>query len=615
MLMALSTVITSCEDILGEWDRPTPANVTPTDTSKPEQEPEQEPEATLTMLQTPLTFEAATAGANVTFTVKIATGVEYSTDGKNWSAYTSGTAITLANAGDKVMFRGTNATYADSDINKSSSITCDADCYIYGNIMSLIKKENFESETTLTGDRTFQNMFKDNIHIKNHTDATKYLVLPATKMTLWCYSSMFNGCTGLTKTPVINVDCDGKNGCMKHMFNNCDNLTTIAEGSRISGDMGANCCENMFSGCDKLASVPSDLLPSTSLANYCYQGMFQGCKELTNTPKLPAPTANLSTKCYYKMFEQCSKLNEAWVKADYTTSENKCTDMFRNSGVNASTSKFYTDGTWAAWKTAFSGINAWTKYPYTPGLLEGKFSINAGGDKVQFSQGNLRYTSGSWSFFDHQYDSYTAYDADSWDKFGWSTSANNYGMTTSTDDATYSGDFKDWGETMGPGWRTLNKDEWNYLFNTRTSGSTVNEVSDARYTHATINTDGTSVKGIILFPNGVTIAPGEANYWGNINADAYVDTHSTPTILYDSKCTTAQWTALAAKGCVFLPFTGFRSGTSINEISERGYYWSSSPYSDTESYYVGFSPTTLWATNEHSLRSYGYSVRLVCDVN
>ena len=56
MLMALSTVFTSCEDILGEWDRPTPANVTPTDTSKPEQEPEQEPEATLTMLQTPLTF-------------------------------------------------------------------------------------------------------------------------------------------------------------------------------------------------------------------------------------------------------------------------------------------------------------------------------------------------------------------------------------------------------------------------------------------------------------------------------------------------------------------------------------------------------------------------------
>ena len=137
----------------------------------------------------------------MTFTVKIATGVEYSTDGKNWSAYTSGTAITLANAGDKVMFRGTNATYADSDINKNSSITCDADCYIYGNIMSLIKKENFESETTLTGGRTFQNMFRNNIHIKNHTDATKYLVLPATKMTNWCYSSMFQGCKELTNTP------------------------------------------------------------------------------------------------------------------------------------------------------------------------------------------------------------------------------------------------------------------------------------------------------------------------------------------------------------------------------------------------------------------------------
>ena len=56
MILAVGLAFTSCEDILGEWDRPTPANVTPTDTSKPEQEPEQEPEATLTMLQTPLTF-------------------------------------------------------------------------------------------------------------------------------------------------------------------------------------------------------------------------------------------------------------------------------------------------------------------------------------------------------------------------------------------------------------------------------------------------------------------------------------------------------------------------------------------------------------------------------
>ena len=50
---------------------------------------------TLTMEQTPLTFEAAEAGAKVTFTVKMATGVEYSTDGKTWSPYTSAEAIEL----------------------------------------------------------------------------------------------------------------------------------------------------------------------------------------------------------------------------------------------------------------------------------------------------------------------------------------------------------------------------------------------------------------------------------------------------------------------------------------------------------------------------------------
>ena len=39
MILALSLVFTSCDDILGEWDRPAPNPVVPTPTPEPEPEP------------------------------------------------------------------------------------------------------------------------------------------------------------------------------------------------------------------------------------------------------------------------------------------------------------------------------------------------------------------------------------------------------------------------------------------------------------------------------------------------------------------------------------------------------------------------------------------------
>ena len=316
---------------------------------------------TLTMEQTPLTFEAAEAGAQVTFTIKVATGpVEYSRDGKIWSPYTSDEAIELAAVGDKVSFRGTNAAYASDTQN--SSISCYKDCYIYGNIMSLIKKEDFENVTKFTEDYTFNGLFKNNDKIKNHTDATKYLVLPATKMTAYCYYGMFFNCTGLTTTPVINVDCDGKMSCMNGMFYGCTGLTTVAEGSKISGNMGIYSCQDMFTGCAKLASVPSDLLPATSLAVECYSYMFQNCAELKKAPKLPAVT--LSNGCYYWMFNGCTDLNEAWVKADYTVANNECTDMFNGcTGANDASSKFHSAYA-ANYIGAFAGLTNWTAASY-----------------------------------------------------------------------------------------------------------------------------------------------------------------------------------------------------------------------------------------------------------
>ena len=392
LLLALPLFLTSCEDILGEWSRPAPNPVTPT----PEPEPTPTPEPT--MQQTPLTFEAAVDGAVVTFKASdnpVNKTIEYSTDGgTTWisgSTKSPGISVTLAAVGDKVMFRGTNAAYADNMY--CNSITCDKDCYIYGNIMSLIKAEGFENETTLTAEYTFMWLFGNNEKIKNHTDASKYLVLPATTLTDYCYSSMFNGCTGLTATPelpapklkndcystmfaycsyltatpVLKVDCNAASNAMYGMFKGCTELTTVADGSMISGNMGNKACKELFYNCQKLASVPSDLLPATTLIDECYQQMFQDCVKLEKAPKLPAPTAYLAISCYQQMFSGCKSLNEVWVKAGCITAYNECTNMFTGcTDANNGSSKFYTDGAWDIWRSDFPNINAWSNYNYTP---------------------------------------------------------------------------------------------------------------------------------------------------------------------------------------------------------------------------------------------------------
>ena len=297
--------LTSCEDILGHWEKPTPTNVTPSGGG------ETEP----TMLETPLTFEAKTAGAKVTFIANddaIEKTVEYSTDGgTTWTSKSTnntagGISVTLTNAGDKVMFRGTNTTY--SDIFNHNSFSCTADCYVYGNVMSLINKDNFATNTTLEAQGTFYYLFKDNTKIYNHDKNT--LELPATTLQDACYKNMFKCCTNLTKAP---------------------NLPAT--------DLANNCYESMFESCYALTSTQEEL-PATTLQQYCYASMFKGCSALTKAPKLPAPS--LAGYCYQSMFDGCTNLNEAWVKAAYEDGSMQCAYMFSNC-TTAGT--LHTDGT------------------------------------------------------------------------------------------------------------------------------------------------------------------------------------------------------------------------------------------------------------------------------
>ncbi|MBP3845192.1 MAG: hypothetical protein J6E48_08680, partial [Prevotella sp.] len=108
--------------------------------------------------------------------------------------------------------------------SEDSYISCTGQCYVYGNIMSLLGLEGFSTNTILTADDTFRALFKDNTHIQNHP--TKDLLLPATTLTQNCYSSMFKGCTGLERAPVLPAPTL-RGGCYQYMFSGCSNLSYI----------------------------------------------------------------------------------------------------------------------------------------------------------------------------------------------------------------------------------------------------------------------------------------------------------------------------------------------------------------------------------------------------
>ena len=110
---------------------------------------------------------------------------------------------------------------------------------------------------------------------------------------------------------------------------------------------------------------------------------------------------------------------------------------------------------------------------------------------------------------------------------------------------------------------------------------------------------------MIIFPDGVTIASTEADAWGNINSPSD----------FITSCSKDQWTALAVKGCVFLPAAGYRNSSIVNDAGTDGSYWSSSPYVDNFrfAHNVYFADSN-YAPAKYTYRCFGFSVRLVYDV-
>lgn len=273
----------------------------------------------------------------------------------------------------------------------------------------------------------------------------------------------------------------------------------------------------------------------------------------------------------------------------------------------------------------------------TEGALKGKFTVNADGDQIVFSQGNLQYHIGTktfrfaenqWNyvgkktletdtaafgnvfengvkcyndFYIRNNEQYVMSDYSSWmDLFEWGSGKN---PTMNTHDQNLNHTFNDWGDNpISNGgneaglWRTPTAEEWKYIIFLRPNAS-------ERFGMATVN----GIWGLILLPDqwttpaGLTFAAGGTKDFVYISLEGLTEDVYKENLMawYDQKLeeglkpdyknrehfadnvyTAEQWKKMEANGAVFLPSAGHRwKGTDVCEMDWGcGYYWSSTPF-------------------------------------
>lgn len=210
--------------------------------------------------------------------------------------------------------------------------------------------------------------------------------------------------------------------------------------------------------------------------------------------------------------------------------------------------------------------------------LNGVFSINASGEKVSFAKGNLQKIGSTYQFAEHQYD---------------------YFGTDQSDTHRDMYEFLDYSNPdNGESWSMLSRDEWEYLFSTR---SVTNTLSDgARYTMATL---GDTYKGLIIFPDYYTHPEGTGFTSGVFNSSSN----------YTAQVSLEGWALMEAAGCVFLPAAGYCSDSSSwIGVGNHVCYMSTTPYGSRSYYSPWFTPDGVFLDSECiSYNNTWTSVRLV----
>ena len=298
------------------------------------------------------------------------------------------------------------------------------------------------------------------------------------------------------------------------------------------------------------------------------------------------------------------------------------------------TAMAYADGYVSNGMFTVPEINANTYHGGTGGtgisvtMMDVRFSVGAS-TKVLFAPGNLQATTSNlgtnwtWSFASNQWDfigrntantsingNRTVSANGTVDLFGWignsSTTYDYYGIAYSNAVQYYYGETlkNEWGEVAnGLGghtdWRTPTKNEWYYLFKTRTNAS-------QKYGHGIVN----NVHGLIILPDNWTLPTGLTFTSGNTS--------------WSNSYTVAEWRKMEKNGAVFLPAAGVRSTNTVTYYDgdpdhyPYGYYWSSTNYNTNYAYFMRFGSGSLTSDSHdgsNHYKSFGHSVRLVRTVN
>lgn len=314
-----------------------------------------------------LTFIAMRDGMTITRNY-IAGDLEYSIDNGDWEVLEPDSTTPEINAGHHISFRGQAYT------GKVFNLRANKSAYVTGKCSSLFPSSGTPSMELLfafghirgvtrsiisdvSNPRTAY-MFRGCVELVSGVDlpsaAPNYEgqyrmmyngclsliyapILPATKLSSYCYSGMLAYCISLKTPPALPA-------------------TTLAEGcygcasGQSAFEKGHN--HGMFQG-SGIEVAPA--LPATTLASKCYAGMYSGCSKLKKASYLPAAT--LVNECYVGMYNGCSNLQ----KIKMLATDISATDCLANwvSGVPSSGSFIKAAG--VTIPTGESGIpSGWT---------------------------------------------------------------------------------------------------------------------------------------------------------------------------------------------------------------------------------------------------------------
>ena len=274
-------------------------------------------------------------------------------------------------------------------------------------------------------------------------------------------------------------------------------------------------------------------------------------------------------------------------------------------------------------KAQFDNDTITLHFSFPIGAIDGLFSVSET-QRVWFSRGNLQYqaSSNSWKFADHQYDymginnTNVSSSYNGWiDLFGWGTSGFDHGalcyqpwsVNCNDEDYLAYGQWSynlndqsgqaDWGyNAVSNGnnttqtWRTLSYEEWQYLFDSRTTPSGL------RYAKAKVN----DVNGVIVLPDSWNESYYELNNFNQSDASFSCNVINV-----------SQWSTLEQHGAVFLPAAGYRHGFEIHNVNSSGGYRSSSVSGESNIWRLRFFDDGLFMDECEDSRCDGQSVRLV----